>query len=325
MLVKSIVFALLLAVAGAVPLAAQPTAQPTPIRFGNLGASPHQIAVYVAEHEGFFRDEGLRVSTVSVGTAANVASLLASGELQIANDGADSYVVAIAHRAPLKIIGSEVTTNPYHLLTARSITGWSQLEGKGIAVGPTEDGDSVLGFYAMLAARHERASRFMLLGGGNSKQRFEALALGSVQGALLSEPYDFIAMSRGMHVLASARDVVGNVWMSTALGVNTAWAAGNRGAVVRFVRAVCKGAAFAYTHRDETVEVLTEETPIDRAGAERFYDRYFVRWHAIDPHLRVPVAALARVEQMMRAAGMVKSFPAPGAILDPSYAAEAGC
>jgi ABC-type nitrate/sulfonate/bicarbonate transport system substrate-binding protein len=322
---RSTFFALLIVAAGALPIAAQPALQLTEIKFGNLGPSPHQLAIYVADREGFFRDEGLRLSTVSVGTASNVASLLAAGEVQIANDGADSYVIAIARHAPLKIIGTEVTTNPFHLMTIPSVTSWAQLEGKSIAVGPTQNGDSVLGFYAMLAARQRSSAKFMLLGGGNSKQRFEALQLGSVQGALLAEPYDFLSLGRGMRSLATARDLVGNDWMSTTLGVNATWAAANRGTVVHFMRAACKGVVFAYAHRTETIAIIIGETGEEQSVAERFYDRYFVQWHAIDPHLGVSASALERVERMMRLAGMLKTFPSNAEIMDHSYAKEAGC
>ena len=218
-----------------------------------------------------------------------------------------------------------MTTNPFHLVTTPSVTSWAQLEGKSIAVGPTLDGDAVLGFYAMLVAQHESSAKFMMLGGGNSKQRFEALQLGSVQGALLAEPYDLQGIARGMRTLATALDFVGNDYMSTALGVNATWAAANHGTVVHFMRVACKGVAFAYAHRAETIAIIVSETGEDQSVAERFYERYFAQWHAIDPHLGLSASALERVERMMRLAGMLKTFPSNSEIMDRSYAREAGC
>jgi NitT/TauT family transport system substrate-binding protein len=301
--------------------AAQSTSE---IRFGDVRAGPLQWPFFIAQREGFFKQEGIAISTVSVGNPANIEALLDSGEIQMTSVGGDVCIGAVARGRAVKVVGVELNTSPYQLMAVPAITRFDQLKGKSIAIGPLRSGDTTGVFYRMIGRGHLALSDFELLSGGTSGTRLEALTIGNAQAALLSQPLDLIAQQRGMRVLVSGHDVVGNEWMSMSLAVNTRWAAANHGAIVHLLRATLKAIDFAYTHEDEAVADLVAATGVDPAIARANYDLYFRNWKAFDPKLRLSAAALKNVEEsMIQARVLDRNVPSAKAVFDSSYLMEA--
>lgn len=314
--------ALCLALATIAGAAAQ--SGPAEIRFGDVRAGPLQWPFFIAEREGFFKQEGITISTVSVGNPANIEALLDSGEIEMTSVGGDVLISAIARGRAIKVVAVELDTSPYQLLSIPSISRLDQLKGKSVAIGPLRSGDTTGVFYRMIEHAHLKANDFSLLSGGTSGTRLEALSIGNAQAALLSQPLDLIGIGRGMHVLASGHDVVRNDWMSMSIAVNTRWAAANRVAIVHLLRATVQAISFAYSHEEEAVADLVAAVNIDPEIARANYELYFRNWRAFDPRLRLSTSALKNVEQAMVKAGVLdRSVPATKAIFDPSYLADA--
>src|SRR5271157_2324993 len=85
------------------PVAAQ-TPSPIDVNFGLNAPGAANWIYYIADREGFFRAEGLRVSTITSGTPTNTINLLATGDVGIALNGSDVLIEAIVHHLPIKIV-----------------------------------------------------------------------------------------------------------------------------------------------------------------------------------------------------------------------------
>jgi NitT/TauT family transport system substrate-binding protein len=317
---RALVFAALVPAAGSA-VSAQTTGSLTEILYGNLGPSASEWPLYIAEQKGFFQEQGLKVTIIAGGSSTNVANAVVTGAVNIATDGADAIVAAVAHGLTTRIIAPAFTTMPYQLIAIPSITTWAQLKGKSIAVGPKQGGVAAMAFYSMIAAQHLKDSDFELTGGGSSGARYAALMSGNVQAALLSQPFDILAQSQGMKTLADGSEYFKN-WISTAVAVNTTWAENNRGVILRFLRAERKAIAYGYANRAGTVAVLVA-LRIDQQVAQKAYDLDFGRWRAFDPSMRLSTAALQNVANVMVGQGSLTSIPSINDMFDPSYVAEA--
>ena len=96
----------LLGTAATLVLGARAGAQSAPIEvdYGILSPSAAGWPLILAESQGFYRDEGLKVSIVNNGSAPGVTNALATGATQMADNGTDSYIVAIGHGLPSGIL-----------------------------------------------------------------------------------------------------------------------------------------------------------------------------------------------------------------------------
>ena len=276
--------------------------------------------VYVAQYGNFFRDEGLRVGITNTGTPTTTIDAVASGGANIGFDGTDVAIEAIAHQLPLRIIAPEFVPSPYALLTTAAVGSWNELKGKTVILGAPGDISSIT-FDLMIEARGFKRSDYTIVRGQTSSSRYQALLSGNVAATVLSQPFSILAADNGMRTLAMARDTVKD-WVDTCVVVNANWAAANHGTVVRFVRALRKGAQQAYARPDLAVAALVTVTGIAEDTARKAYDLDFRRWHAFEPNLRMNVNGLRTMVGLAVREGAIANAPAVGEIFDPSYVNE---
>lgn len=307
-------------------LASAPSAiaqtQLTEVLFGNLSPSASEWPIYVADEQGFFKEQGLKVTIIAGGGPTNVISALASGGTQFADDGTDSYINAVSHGLPIKMIAPQFQTMPYQLVVQPTITSWAQLRGKNIDLGTKKD-VTAIAFYKMADDHGMKDTDFSLIVGGNSGARYDALLSKRVDGSMLSQPFDLLANSKGMKTLASGSDYFRDDWMFTAVAVNTNWAAKNRPLVVKMLKAFRKAIAFAYKHKAETVTALVNATHVDRTIAEQAYDLDFGKWKAFDPQQRVNFPAVRNIGNILVSQDDISSVPSMDQLFDLSFVADA--
>jgi ABC-type nitrate/sulfonate/bicarbonate transport system substrate-binding protein len=247
---------------------------------------------------------------------------LVGGDVNIVGLATDVVVAAAANHLPVKIVAPMMQVDPYALVTTASVPSWGALRGKTVMVTTKEDVTAIT-FRKMAEAQHLDGDRdFTLVIGTSTTVRYAALLSGNVAGAMLTQPWDYVAQNHGMHVLARAPDYVHD-WLSNAYAVRTDWAAAHRSEVVRFIRAIRDANRFAADHPAEAIAILQRQTKTDAATAQHTYNDDFVAHRAFDPDERVDERALRNVIQAVAQHGDIPSVPPLSAIYDPSYSQEA--
>src|SRR5579883_1243207 len=213
-------------------------------------------------------------------------------------------------------------TPPYSLMVLPSITSWQQLKGKTISLA-TKQEITAIAFRMMAKAHHlDWNNDFSITLAGSTPARYAALQSGNVQGAMLGQPFNFTAEAQGMRTLDEAYNYM-KVWMFDGIVVNPTWAAAHRQTVVKFIRALRKGTEYAYTHRDDAIRILANETHSDRAIVEKAYDLDFGKWHAYARDAQLDPKKVQGVIDGVVAQGVL---PAPiplSDLIDTSYGREA--
>jgi NitT/TauT family transport system substrate-binding protein len=228
---------------------------------------------------------------------------------------------AINHGLPIKMIAPGFQTNPYTLVAVPSVTNWAQLKGKTIVIGPKLDVTGItLG--KMVQAHKMTMDDFNVIVSTSTTARFAAISSGNVQAAMLNQPFDLVAISKGMHQLATAHDVIKD-WLFEVFSVNTSWVASNRPTAVHFLRAVRKAIQYGYAHPDEAAQILVAVTNIEPDVARKAYDLNWRQWHAFDPNLRFDFAGMRAVANGAVGSGILQSVPDLATFYDPTLVAEA--
>jgi NitT/TauT family transport system substrate-binding protein len=294
----------------------------TDLNLTMIGPSSSDWPLYIAQQEGFFRQEGLNVNIILGGTPPNTTSIFASGGADIISNGTDSELAAISHQIPMKIIATMFVPMPYRLMTSPSITTWAQLKGKTIILATKQDVTAIF-MHRLADAQHlDMNADFSIVLGGSSSVRYAALISGNVQGAVLSQPYDLLAETQGMHVLAQAADTI-KAWLFDGIAVNPSWAAAHRSEVVRFLRALRKATDYGYTHEQQAVDIIIGITHVEPAIAHKAYALDFGTWRAFNRSGRVDPKWIGAVMDSVVGLGVIPRALPLDDVFDPSYAAEA--
>jgi NitT/TauT family transport system substrate-binding protein len=316
-----------LAIAGAVLVlggtgtAVRAQTKPVDVSYGILNYTAAEWPLMLAQSQGFFAKEGINISVVSAGSPPNVINALATNGVNVAEDGTDSYIAAVAHHLPLKMVAPVFAVDPYSLMVAPSITSIAQLKGKTIMLGTKEDVTAIT-FGALIAPLHLSLSDFSVVVAGSTPARYAALESGNAQGSMLLQPFDLLAQAQGYHALGTGQQVLKD-WVFTTIAVNDGWAADHRDAIVAILRALREAIQFGATHKAEAIATLISYTHATPDIAAKTYDLDFNTWKAFRSDLNVTPEQLATIARYQIQFGVLTAAPAFADMYDGSYAAAA--
>ncbi|HEV8022554.1 MAG TPA: ABC transporter substrate-binding protein [Candidatus Lustribacter sp.] len=301
------------------PAQAQAALAELSVAFVSPAAS--ELSLFIADKQGFFRDEGLHVTLVASGSPANVVNLVGTGSLGIAVSSTDSLMGGMVHGFPMKFIAPGFGADPYMLVTAPSITTWQQLKGKAVLLGQKLDVTGI-SFARMAAAHGLKMDDFDIAVSPSTTARYTGVLSGQVQATMLNQPYDILAQAKGMRVLAASHDYMKS-WMFQGIAANTNWLAANRPVAVHFLRALHKAIAFGYAQPDAAVAILVAATNIDPDVGKKSYDLGWRQWRAFDPNMRFDLAGMRAVADGAVGSGILTTVPDLATLYDASLVAEA--
>jgi ABC-type nitrate/sulfonate/bicarbonate transport system substrate-binding protein len=295
--------------------------KPVDVSYGILNYTAAEWPLMLAQSQGFFAKEGVNVSVISAGSPPNVTNALATNGVNIAENGTDSYIAAVSHHLPIKMVAPVLAVDPYSLMVAPSITSIEQLKGKTVTLGTKEDVTAIT-FAALLAPLHLTLNDFSIVVSGSTPARYAALQSGNVAGSMLLQPFDLLAQSQGYHTLGTGQQVLKD-WVFTTLAVNDGWAADHRAAVVATLRALREAIQYGATHKAQAIATLISYTHATPDIAAKSYDLDFDKWKAFRADLSVTPEQLATIAKYQIQFGVLTSAPAFADMYDGSYAAAA--
>lgn len=313
-----IVAGIIALVAGSAATPARAQAQPLTVNYGILNYTAADWPLMLAISQGFFKKDGVNLTVVTLGSPPNVINALASNAVNMGDDGTDSYIAAVAHNLPIKMVAAGFAVDPYSLIVAPSITSIDQLKGKTIMLGTKQDVTAItLG--AMIKPRGLSQNDFSIVVAGSTPARYAALLSGNAQGSMLLQPFDLLAETKGYHVLSTGEQLLKN-WLFTTVAVNVGWAATNRPAVAATLRALHEATLYGYAHKQDAIATLISYTHTTPEIAEKAYDLDFNQWKAFREDTRVTAAQLDQIAKQQIQFGVITAEPAFDAMYDGSYA-----
>jgi NitT/TauT family transport system substrate-binding protein len=298
--------------------AAAQQAAGTELRYGNLGPNATEAPLYIAEQQGYLRDEGIRLSTTSFTATSDLVTAVATGAVDVSGTQTDTGIAAIANGADIRIVGSYFRTVPFRLITTPAITSWQQLRGAAVSLG-SKTGSSVIAYRRLLRAHGVSDADIAIAVAGTTTARLGALKSGAVQATMLLQPGDFVAQGQGLKIMAESDEVMHKDWVWATWIVNNKWAKANPASVTHLVRALRKAIAYGYAHPEQTIALLETNNKIDHETAEKTYDLLFRKWQGFERDLHVDPNALKNVASYLVTEGSITRVPATAELYDPSY------
>ena len=210
------------------------------------------LAAGVAQHRGFFKDEGLDSDIVVMTAPASLAAL-SNGDIDYTLL-TGSVIRAAIRGLPVRIVAGLMSSSAHVFLARPEIKTIKDLSGKRIGLAGFGDATHVLA--RIILAKHgvDPDKDVQFIGLGSDSGRFTALQQNLADMVVTSPPWDFEGKKLGYNILARAYEHVN--YPLAGLGVNQKSLQTNRAQVKRVVKSLVRANRFMRDNREESVKIL---------------------------------------------------------------------
>lgn len=272
----------------------------TPIKIGVTGLG---INLYwdlmVADQVGFFRQNNLNPSFVTISTPGTLTAAAASGSVDFVAVATDAIIGAIDQGGALKIVAGEALGS-FSLVSKASISNFAALKGKKVGIADPNSGSTLL-LLALLKKNGLSRDDVQFVPAAATSQRFAALQAGAVDAALLSQPADFAAEDAGFKILGNTASALRR-YQITAHAVNENFARSNRPAVVAFVRAIRNAQQWLWNpvHKNQAIDIFGKTAKVSPSVAQRAYKMMFEDLKTMSVNAQIEPTAINNVLKAMQ-------------------------
>jgi ABC-type nitrate/sulfonate/bicarbonate transport system substrate-binding protein len=306
-------------------------AQATVLRYGQAPSSARSIyslPIAVAEREGLFQREGLdfRLVIPIPGGSDKMIAALHDDTVDVTHVATPFLVRAALAGSDAVAIAAEFNNPIYSLVARPEIARIADLKGKLVGLADPA-GSITISMRKLLALHGVSMSDIRAKTIEGTPTRLNCLRRGECAAVPLGQPHDLLAQSEGYRLLGYSTEAVPE-FLYTVTAARRAWAAANKDAVVRYVRALA--AAFRVIRdpgkRNVVVQAIVDTTGVSAAIAERTLALYFEPERKVLPRQgEIDLKGLAQVIAFMAEAGQLKApLPAPERFVDLQYLQAAG-
>ena len=225
------------------------------VRMGIQSTNIGFLPFHVADHKGFYREQGIDLETIFMSTQA-VNAAFARGDIDY-SAAVNGIIQTIVRGVPAKILACAVDRPLQSFVARKDIRSPRELKGKKIG-GSTPGGTASL--MADLALKHfglepGRDVAVVPLRGN----RVAALESGAVDAALLGVPENIIAIDKGYNELLFVGDIVN--FPQNGFGASVKKIQESPQEVYGMVRATLRGLIFSLDsrNRDEVINVILKQ------------------------------------------------------------------
>jgi len=270
-------------------------------RHALLNAKADAGIFMMAAKRGFAEKQGLKLELLQVKDDQIGLKALIAGEVDSFEGGPQGAFAAAARGADIKILGCHWVVLPHGIYVRDDIHTVADLKGKSIAVSAPNSMPDMLARFA-LAKYGITPDQVKLAAVGGDRERYQALAGGVVEGAVVSNEYQ-PEMPKTIHLLVAGRDAVPN-FLRVCMITSGKVLAERGDDAVRFLAAEMQALRYALSHKAETV-ALTQEIihakPDDPRPAYVFDEA--VKTKAVATELPIPMDRLDVMQKQLVGAG----------------------
>jgi NitT/TauT family transport system substrate-binding protein len=238
---------------------------------------------FIAQQKGFYTAEGLDADSIFVGSVAAAAQQTIAGSIDVSFTTAEVAIRAASKGGDIVIIGETVYKWPYSFMAAKDIKKPEDLKGKKVILSTPKQDLTIL-WEQWLRDNAMAPADVDQVFDGATPNRYAALAKGAVQVAVLSQPFDFRAISEGYTQLFDTSFMKKN-YSFVIIAARGKWVNDYPDAARAVVRAVGNAIDWWYDPRnkEEAITILQKVSKQDRALIEQTYNYYHDR---VQPYSR---------------------------------------
>jgi ABC-type nitrate/sulfonate/bicarbonate transport system substrate-binding protein len=189
------------------PGSSAPQSGLTAVKSAFVVVSTHTLPSWIADDQGYFKQQGLNVSLTYIAGSTVALPALASGELGMLHASPATAVQGALKGQDVVILAQHIGTADNRLVARGNINTLADLKGKTVAATrPGTVADLTLQELLKrnnLVPNKDVQISFM----GDQAAMASALQNGAIQAALVDVPFYLIVVKQGAHIVYNARDL----------------------------------------------------------------------------------------------------------------------
>ncbi|WP_406437241.1 ABC transporter substrate-binding protein [Streptomyces sp. NBC_01613] len=213
------------------------TSDLTPVRFAGGAQGFNWLPVFVADELGLFREHGLEIEYLRLGSVDKATAAVRDGTADLAITPPEGAVADHVAGGALRIVAANSLRLPMSLVARPEVGSVAELRGRRIGTSSLTEGTAL---YMQIMLQREGLSypgdyEFVLAGVHTT--RWAALQKDEIDCAPQPAPWNFLAEREGYRLIGEVNDAIPEVVFAAVIGRND-WTARNRDTVERLVAAL---------------------------------------------------------------------------------------
>jgi len=235
-------------------------AQATRIKVGYSSIGVGQSLVWVAKEAGLFKENGLDVQLIFIGSSSIVTQAVIAGDVPIAIMSGSTAISSQLAGADL-VIAASTKKDPAQafLVTAKGISQPSQLRGKKLAVSRLGASSDFILRVILKKIGLVPDKDVAIIQVGSSPIRMAALANGVADGTALTFEEMMVAKKMGFNVMLNLMDF-GVEALNSDVVTTRRYIRESRDTVQRFIKGIIKGVSFFAGNKKFSMDVIARYT-----------------------------------------------------------------
>ena len=225
------------------------------------------LPLWVAQKNGFFKQEGLEAEIIRTNANVGMAALL-SGNIDYVTLFS-SVVRAAIQGVPVRVVSATVDKPNQTIISRAGFKTIKDLKGKRIAIGSYGDQTDLVTRMVFKHFGIDADKDLTVIPAGDQRSRLAMLQSSLVEGAVV-DPFGLEKL--GLNVAARAYELF--TFPSSGLGVTLKKARENPDVIKRTIKAMIKAARYMRSHRDGAIQVWTASSKSDRESAAAGIDSF---------------------------------------------------
>lgn len=240
----------------------------TDVSLALTGFGSTKLTVDVAKDEGFFKDQGLKVTTTHLSTSLAVDAVEAGKEDYALGGGTTANVAAMKGGAA-RVFSVVVDKESFVVVAGSDITSLSQLEGKTVGGSGTTSANTTL-FEELLKQKGIPATSVNILNqSGGSKGQVALLEAGKIDAAVIDVAY-FVNLPKGYHVLYTFATSPFQGMYASVVSTNS-FASAHKTETTELITALDQASKFIRTQQSKMVPFIAADFSVTMTTAPKLW------------------------------------------------------
>lgn len=230
------------------------------------------LPIYMAKHEGYFKQEGLNIKIVAFHGGTDMVRGMIAGAVDVGVTSLAGVTVGIKAGQPLRVFYAGLNMTVFDWYAVKSIKSMADTEGKRFGISRVGSSTDLLTRYALKDSGVDPKSVKIVQGGG-SNPRLAAMDAGQLDVNIFAPPQKFIAADKGYNRIFRQADIAPDypfhVFFATQDFIKS-----HPNTIKAVLRAFVKGVRKAKADKTLSEKVLEEAVGIKAQYAGRTYDDF---------------------------------------------------
>jgi len=293
------IFLALLALFYAAPAGAQ-ALKKVPLPFSPVGLN--SLPLFVAREAHIYEKNGIDVDVIFIGASSALFQAMLSGAADMAGSGGPAVIANVLKGGDIIQVAATVPRFTQSIMTKAEIARPENISGKKIGVSRL---GTVTHFALQTAIDVYGLKNVTILQMGGQPEEAAGLVNGSIDGAVVSPPYNFQLKQRGFNELVTPADLQkgGANFITNGLVAKRSAVEKDPDALLRLIKSVAQATKVIVTDREFTKKVMNKWMPVKEADLADRIAAFAAESFAKEP--LVPEAAIRDIVKQMAQSNLV--------------------